>query len=94
MGYDDGTTAATAQLTYASVQIAANYEWTYHWHAIKRPAESGSFTRIKPYFLVDALGANAMELDMARDGHIHRVPLSGAQATAATTVTELELANE
>lgn len=94
MGYDDELTEANQQLTYASIQIAANFEWTYHWHAIKRPAESGSYTRIKPYFLVDTGGTNAMEVDMDKSGHVHKVPLSGAQATAATVVTELERANE
>jgi len=93
MGYDDTTTNVTAQLTYASVQIASNFEWTYHWHAIKRPAESGSYTRIKPYFLVDT-SAGATEIDMAVDGHVHTIPLSSGQAGAATIATELERANE
>jgi len=93
MGYDDTTTNVTAQLTYASVQIASNFEWTYHWHAIKRPAESGSYTRIKPYFLVDT-SAGATEIDMDKGGHVHTIPLSSGQAGAATIATELERANE
>lgn len=93
MGYDDSVGEAAAQLTYASVQMASNFEWTYHWHAIKRPAESASYTRVKPYFLVDTT-ATAMEVDMDKSGHVHKIPLTGGQATAATVVTELERANE
>lgn len=92
LGYDDSTSITTGQLTYASVQLAANFEWTYHWHAVKKLQDSVSFTRINPYFLSDT-NAGATEMDMDQDEKARSNPLTAGRTSATTATTVTSIAN-